>query len=103
MRVTSMIVAAAFLAATSVPAFAQTDPAAAPPASEQTEAATPVEPQTTEAPQEDEVICRTVQRTESRLRSRRERICGTQAQWDAMQDSAARDVRGLGSVQNAQD
>jgi len=94
------MVLAAILAATPVCGFAQTEPVA--PAEEQTEA-TPVEQTSTEAPQEEELVCRTVRRTESRLRARTERTCMTQTQWDALADQTARDVRGMGQVQSAQD
>jgi hypothetical protein len=46
------------------------------------------------------VICRTVRRSESRLRSRSERICGTRDQWEVMQDDAARNTRRAGSIQS---
>ncbi|MGD9815990.1 MAG: hypothetical protein AB7Q23_09140 [Hyphomonadaceae bacterium] len=106
MRITSMVLAAAFLAATSASSFAQTEQA--PAAVEQTDAApaeqaAPVEQTNTAAPQEEELVCRTVRRTESRLRARTERTCMTQTQWDALADQTARDVRGMGQVQSAQD
>lgn len=34
---------------------------------------------------EPERVCRTIERSESRLQSRRERICRTRAEWDAQQ------------------
>lgn len=92
MRISVLVFAAAML--TAAPAFAQTDPAATPtepavtaPAATTTETAPTTEPTTETAATENaapERICRTVQRTESRLRSRRERICHTQAEWDQM-------------------
>jgi hypothetical protein len=105
MRIAALVLTAAVLAAT--PVWAQTDPtlpAPAPPAS--TEAATtatePTASEQAEQPaQEEEQICRTVQRTESRLRNRRERICGTRSQWEMMQEQTARDVNRVGSVFNA--
>jgi hypothetical protein len=36
-----------------------------------------------EATADPELVCRTIERSESRLRSRRERVCRTQAEWDA--------------------
>jgi hypothetical protein len=97
MRLSVLVLAAAML--TAAPAFAQTDPAAPPPAPEvtTTEPAT-TEPAATEPTTEPAAeapaaqparVCRTIQRTESRLRSRRERICHTQAQWDQMAQEAA--------------
>lgn len=81
MRVAGFVIVAGLMFA--APAFAQTDPAPQAP-TEATEPA-PVEPtppptQEAAVDPEQEQICRTVQRTESRLRSRRERICGTQAE-----------------------
>lgn len=102
MRINALVLAAALLAA--APAFAQTDPAGHAPAvtgGQEPQAAPP----TTEAPTTEEAtaendqnrrICRTVQRTESRLRTRRERICGTQAEWDIMNREARDTVNGLG-------
>jgi hypothetical protein len=85
------------------PAFAQVEPLP-PPASEGNGAVT--EPETTAASEEapaaaatetpaateaePELICRSVTaRTESRLRSSRQRVCKTQAEWDA-QNAAGR-------------
>lgn len=82
------------------PAFAQTDPevgSASPQSAEQSPPPdTASNSENSGAPAEDagQVICRTVERAESRLRSRRERICGTRDQWEHMQqDEAARRVR----------
>jgi hypothetical protein len=96
MRISALVLAAAMFAAT--PAFAQTDPAPsteAPAAQEPAETTAPsteAEPvaTTSERPAQ---ICRTIQRTESRLRTRRERICHTEAEWDQMQRDAANLVR----------
>jgi hypothetical protein len=102
MRISVLVVAAAMLLA--VPAFAQvetlpppettgtgvTEPQT-PATSEETAPATTEEqaPAATEAAVEPELVCRTVTaRTESRLRSSRQRVCKTQAEWDA-QDAAA--------------
>lgn len=102
MRISVLVFAAAML--TAAPAFAQTDPTATTepavtePAATTTETAPTTEPTTEAAATESaapERICRTVQRTESRLRSRRERICHTEAEWDQM----ARD--GASLVNNA--
>jgi len=88
MRLTALIFAAVVLAA--APAIAQTDEPSAP----QTEiapAATGGSEDQTAAPppQEEPLVCRTVrQRTESRLRSRREQVCRTQAEWDAQDGSS---------------
>jgi hypothetical protein len=108
MRLAAFVLAASILAAT--PALAQTDPVApSPPAPavSESEAAgqAPAQSadQAAQPPQEERRICRTVQRTESRLRGRRERICGTQAEWDAMQDQTAQDARRIGTVQSHQD
>ncbi|WP_325061057.1 hypothetical protein [Vitreimonas sp.] len=83
-----------------VPALAQTAPPLTP---------TPSATETTSEPLSDgeeanaepsndgaEEICRVVQRTESRLRSRRERLCMTRAQWEQMERDAARTARGTG-------
>ncbi|MGE0741546.1 MAG: hypothetical protein AB7O98_09405 [Hyphomonadaceae bacterium] len=101
MRLTVMVLAAALLAA--APAFAQTEPVAPPEATAQ-DGAAPVE--TAQADQaaatedpDDQMVCRTVQRSESRLRTRRERICATRTQWEVMQDQTAQDVRNVGTVQ----
>lgn len=105
MRINALVLAAALMAA--APAFAQTDPAppspvvteGEPPAQAPTTEAAPAEttPATTasEAPRR---ICRTVQRTESRLRTRRERICGTQEEWDRISDESADTTRNVGRV-----
>jgi hypothetical protein len=98
-----LIFAAAVLASASV-AVAQTD---APPTVEATTPApetapveqtapvvnaAPTEETAVEAaPTEPELICRTVSvRTESRLRSARQRVCRTQSQWDALDEQAQR-------------
>lgn len=108
MRISALVLAAAMLAAT--PAFAQTDPAPATPTTEAPAAPEPAAQETApatesaqvaEANEEPQQICRTVQRTESRLRQRRERVCGTRAMWDQMEDQNARGVRSIGSVQGA--
>ena len=103
MRLAALVLATAVLAA--APALAQTDPTAPPPPAPvaSTEAGaegTPPAADQAEQPAEEEQICRTVQRTESRLRNRRERICGTRAQWEQMQEQNARDLNRRGSVQN---
>lgn len=96
MRISALVLAAAMFAA--VPAFAQTDPAPAtetPAAQEPADATAPTtepEPVAT-ANERPAQVCRTIQRTESRLRTRRERICHTQAEWDQMQRDAADLVR----------
>lgn len=105
MRFAALVLAAAVLAA--APALAQTDPTTPPPppasaADNNAGAAGPTQPAAeAEQPAEEEQICRTVQRAESRLRNRRERICGTRSQWEAMQDQNAREVNRVGSVQNS--
>lgn len=97
MRIQALVVAAAMLLA--APAFAQVEPLPSPAsegngsvtepetpaASEETPAATePETPAVAEA--EPELVCRTVTaRTESRLRSSRQRVCKTQAEWDAQE------------------
>lgn len=97
MRIQALVVAAAMLLA--APAFAQVEPLPppasegngsvtepeTPAASEETPAATePETPAVAEA--EPELVCRTVTaRTESRLRSSRQRVCKTQAEWDAQE------------------
>lgn len=102
MRISALVFAAALLAA--APAFAQTDPAPQGPAvtgGQEPQAETPA-PDTAaaeEATAENDAnrrICRTVQRTESRLRTRRERICGTQAEWDIMNREARDTAQSLG-------
>ena len=98
MRIQALAVAAAMLLA--APAFAQVEPLP-PPASEgngavtepETPAANEETPAVTEpetpavvAEVEPELVCRTVTaRTESRLRSSRQRVCKTQAEWDAQE------------------
>ena len=102
MRFAVMVLAAAVMAAS--PAMAQTDPTAPPATTETTEQGadnTAATGETAEQNSDQEQICRTVQRTESRLRSRRERICATRAQWETMQEQNARDLRNVGSVQNS--
>lgn len=95
MRLSALVFAAVML--TAAPAFAQTDPAATttPAATEpsvpsaQTAPTTEPTPEATTEEREPERVCRTIQRTESRLRTRRERICHTQAEWDQMSRDAA--------------
>jgi len=100
MRVAALIFAAGLMLA--APALAQTDPSPPPPASSETttETGAAETPEATteqaSASSEQEEICRTVQRTESRLRARRERICGTRAEWEQMERDAADVVRGNG-------
>lgn len=101
MRFVAIVLTAAVLAAT--PAFAQTAPvesstptveeSAAPPAD-----ATAPGVEVASVDPDEEIICRTVRRTESRLRNRRERICGTRAEWEMMQDQIAREVNRIGSI-----
>jgi len=92
MRTLSWILAAAALASAPL-AFAQAE--APPVAAEATtpELADPAETPAVaegEAAAEPELICRTLRaRTESRLRSR-ERVCRTQAQWDALDEQHQR-------------
>jgi hypothetical protein len=104
-RITGLIFAAAVLASASV-AVAQTDAPQAPTVEATTAApetapveqtapvvdAAPTEETAVEAaPTEPELICRTVSvRTESRLRSARQRVCRTQSQWDALDEQAQR-------------
>ena len=103
MRIAAALIASAMFL--TVPAFANEtpapevtpveEPAAAPtsaPAAEQQEASAEGEA--------DRVICRTVRRSESRLRTRGERICGTRAQWEEMQDRTAREMNRAGSIQS---
>jgi hypothetical protein len=95
MRICVLVFAAAML--TAAPAFAQTDPATTTPTVEAVAQEPAATAPTTEAPaettqaatQEPERVCRTFQRTESRLRTRRERVCHTQAEWDQMARDAA--------------
>lgn len=104
MRIQALVVAAAMLLA--APAFAQVEPLP-PPASEGGGAvAEPETPATSEetapaggesetpaavAEAEPELVCRTVTaRTESRLRSSRQRVCKTQAEWDAQESAQNR-------------
>lgn len=96
MRISALVLAAAVFAA--VPAFAQTDPAPAtetPAAQEPADATAPsTEPEPVATSREEpRQVCRTVQRAESRLRTRRERICHTEAEWDQIQRDAANLVR----------
>jgi hypothetical protein len=106
MRVATLIAVAVLMAAPA--ALAQTEPAAAPetaqteaptpaqtPASEATITAPLAEEAPIEAPEaaaaaEPELVCRSAERSESRLRSRRERVCRTQAEWDALQAARTR-------------
>lgn len=102
MRVVVLALAAALMAA--APALAQTEPAAIPtsPLAAETTSQAPTGNQTPDGaavePSNDggEEICRTFQRAESRLRSRRERICHTRAEWEQMERDAAELVRGTG-------
>jgi len=102
MRISVFVVAAAMLLA--VPAFAQvetppppettsggvTEPEAPPVTQEETAPATEQAP-AAEPVVEAELVCRNVSaRTESRLRSRRERVCKTQAEWDAQEAAESR-------------
>ncbi|MBC7768741.1 MAG: hypothetical protein H7124_08130 [Phycisphaerales bacterium] len=100
MRIAALIFAAAVMA--TVPALAQTAPPLTPSPSA---AETTSEPLTeggmqgtSAEPSNDgsEEICRVVQRTESRLRSRRERLCLTRSQWEQMERDAAEVARGTG-------
>lgn len=100
----------------SASAFADETPAAAPveqtteapPAAQEAGASGQTAPEQASAEQQEasaendanRVICRTVRRSESRLRSRSERICGTRDQWEVMQDDAARNTRRAGSIQS---
>lgn len=103
MRISVFVVAAAMLLA--VPAFAQvetppppettsggvTEPETPPVTQEETAPATEEAPAATEPVAEAELVCRNVTaRTESRLRSRRERVCKTQAEWDAQEAAQSR-------------
>jgi hypothetical protein len=96
MRVATPFLALAFFACGPV-AWAQTEAPAAPQVAG-TEATSEVPPADAAAGAEeaaaeaeapavaaDEQVCRTIERSESRLRSRRERVCRTQAEWDALQ------------------
>jgi hypothetical protein len=96
MRAATLIIAAAVLAFAPM-ALAQTET----PAAESTQAveavvAPPVDEPVAPAAEEGALaeaapaaepqrVCRTIERSESRLRSRRERVCRTQAEWDALQ------------------
>jgi hypothetical protein len=98
MRAATLIIAAAVLAFSPM-ALAQTEtPAAetapaveavvAPPADEPAapvEGAAPAADEGASTLVEPQRVCHTIERSESRLRSRRERICRTQAEWDALQ------------------
>lgn len=103
MRISVLVVAAAMLLA--VPAVAQvetpplpettsggaSEPEAPPVTTEETASASEQAPSATEPVVEAELVCRNVTaRTESRLRSRRERICKTQAEWDAQEAAQSR-------------
>lgn len=107
MRAATLIVTLALLAAApaalaepDAPAAAET-PAQAevvpsePAATEAVEAPAAAEQQAAEQPPAAQV-CRSPERSESRLRSRRERICRTQAEWDAI-DRAQQRGRSGGS------
>ena len=100
MRISVLLVAASMLIA--APAFAQIE-TAPPPASAEGGASAPEAPAPTQEPTaeqapafteavaEPELVCRTLtERTESRLRSRRERVCKTQAEWDAQEAASNR-------------
>lgn len=94
MRAAGLIVSMALMAAAPA-ALAQTDGLEAPRPVEATEAAAAAPAEVTapaeEAATEEEAtpaavsepVCRTIERSESRLRSRRERVCRSQAEWDA--------------------
>ena len=108
MRAAVLIVTLALMAAAPValadsnaPAVAET-PAQAEAAPSEAPATEPAE--TPAAPEEQIAeeqapaaqVCRSPERSESRLRSRRERICRTQAEWDAI-DRAQQRARSGGS------
>jgi hypothetical protein len=120
MRALSFIIAAAALAAAPL-ALAQTEPPATDTAVQAAPVYTPIEPADpieptapAEAPAaaaeepaveasapEPELICRTlVMRTESRLRSARERVCRTQAAWDEFDAQNARNRNGRAGPDN---
>lgn len=65
----------------------QPDATAQPPATDQTQNA------------DQRIICHTVASTESRLRRNRQRVCGTRAQWERMQEENARQMQHQGNVQ----
>ncbi|MFN3465275.1 MAG: hypothetical protein ACK4X1_14495 [Terricaulis sp.] len=103
MRISVFVVAAAMLLA--VPAFAQvetplppettsggvSEPEAPPVTTAETAPAIEQAPAATGPVVEAELVCRNVSsRTESRLRSRRERVCKTQAEWDAQAAAESR-------------
>lgn len=98
MRLGWLAVVLAFSLAAGV-AYAQTDPqagTASPQSAEQVappDTASNTESSGVPAEEAGQVICRTVQRTESRLRSSRERVCGTRDQWEHMQEEAARQTQ----------
>lgn len=105
MRAVHLIFVAAVLAFAPM-ALAQTDTQAAPAdvtaeqpaeATASADVTTPAAPAEEGAPAEEatqaaepERVCHTIERSESRLRSRRERVCRTQAEWDAQQRGANR-------------
>jgi hypothetical protein len=99
MRIAALVFAAAMMAA--APALAQTAPPLTPtPSASETTSETPTSGEAPSAePNNDgsEQICRVIQRTESRLRSRRERLCMTRAQWEQMERDAAEIARGTGA------
>ncbi len=109
----SISMAAAIFVAAAGLAFAQVDtstsnPApATPPAAEGTTTqpdATTAQPSATDQQTQSadqRVICRTVASTESRLRRQRQRICGTRAQWEEMQDRNARQMQQQNQVQQS--
>lgn len=99
MRIAVLVLAAAVMA--TAPAIAQTAPPLTPtPSASETTSEPPTN--TAAAPTAEpgnnpqEEICRTVQRTESRLRSRRERLCLSRAQWEQMEQDASDIARGSG-------
>jgi hypothetical protein len=99
MRIAVLVLAAAVMA--TAPAIAQTAPPLTPtPSASETTSEPPSSssPAPTAEPGNDpqEEICRTVQRTESRLRSRRERLCLSRSQWEQMERDAGDVARGTG-------
>lgn len=102
MRTSVLAVAAAMLLA--MPAFAQVESPPPPEsagigvseheahATTETTAPGVTEEQASAAPEaEAELVCRNISsRTESRLRSRRERVCKTQAEWDRQEAPESR-------------
>jgi hypothetical protein len=114
MRVFATVLAATMLLSAPV-AFGQTDPNTTPtapaasepssPAPTTTGSATPATPDATQGqPQatdaDHQVTCHYVESTESRLRRRTQRVCGTRQQWESMQDQNARDMHRMGEVQS---